>query len=204
MTNDTGGKWSAGVFALLVALCLFPYLLQFPHVFDEGIMVVGAARVAHGAVPYRDFYSIYPPGGFYNLAGIFRLFGYSFLIERLWTALARIGVCLVVFAIGRRLVSARASYLPCLLTGIILLTGTCSGFEPEALFWSLVAVLLLLRCFPGNRRGWLLLSGIAAGMATLYRLDAGVWTSFSAAVTNSRARGLKNQKRAMVESSRHR
>ena len=46
-------------------------------------MLVAAMRVAAGQIPHRDFYAIYGPGQFYVLAGLFKLFGQTILIERI-------------------------------------------------------------------------------------------------------------------------
>src|SRR5262249_54154576 len=39
-----------------------------PH--DEGLILEGAWRIAHGQWPYRDFWANYPPGQFVVLAGL--------------------------------------------------------------------------------------------------------------------------------------
>ena len=41
-------------------------------IYDEGIMLTGAMRVAQGALPHRDFYANYGPGQFFALAAIFK------------------------------------------------------------------------------------------------------------------------------------
>jgi hypothetical protein len=61
-------------------LCLFLRYSSLEP--DEGIIFMGAERVLHGQVPYRDFFSFYTPGSFYLLALWFKLFGYSFLAAR--------------------------------------------------------------------------------------------------------------------------
>jgi hypothetical protein len=45
------------------------------NLYDEGLVVYGAARVMRGEVPYRDFWSMYGPGQFYLIAGLFKIFG---------------------------------------------------------------------------------------------------------------------------------
>jgi hypothetical protein len=182
MTGSRNRYWLAGFVLLLALVCLVPCLLEGLSPYDEGFMVEGAVRTAHGAVPYRDFFAIYAPGGFYTLAGIFRLFGSSILVERVWRALVRLAVCLVVLAIGRRLFSRTAGYLCCLLTALVLQTCGTFGFVPEALFWSLLGVLLLLRSFSENGLGWVFLGGVATGVAILYRHDMGVYALLSATV----------------------
>ncbi len=65
---------SAGVFlASLVYLTLS--MDQAVGIYDEGITLVGADRVLHGAIPHRDFYTLYGPGQYYVLAALYRAFG---------------------------------------------------------------------------------------------------------------------------------
>ena len=49
----------------------------------------GSTRVLDGDVPYKDFWAIYPPGQFYILAGIIKLFGPNLLIARIFDTLIR-------------------------------------------------------------------------------------------------------------------
>ena len=51
---------------------LFPALtvLNGNHPNDEGLMLVAADRIAHGQVPYSDFWWFYPPGQPYLLAAL--------------------------------------------------------------------------------------------------------------------------------------
>jgi hypothetical protein len=55
--------------------------------YDEGLALYDAERVATGDVPYRDFFVLYGPGQFYSLAAIFRLFGHSVAVERVYSCL---------------------------------------------------------------------------------------------------------------------
>lgn len=73
--------------------CAFLFLIatmdRFAYPYDEGLILVGATRVLSDDIPYRDFYSIYGPGQFYVLAALFKVFGPSVLVERLWDFLVR-------------------------------------------------------------------------------------------------------------------
>ena len=42
-----------------------------------------------GDIPYRDFYANYGPAQFYALAVLFKVFGPSVVVERLWDLLIR-------------------------------------------------------------------------------------------------------------------
>src|SRR5690349_3599159 len=66
------------------------------NLFDEGIILVGASRVADGEIVHRDFYTLYGPLNYYLIAGLFKLFGPAVLVERLWdTAVKAVAVVLV-------------------------------------------------------------------------------------------------------------
>jgi hypothetical protein len=56
-------------------------------VYDEGIMLFGADRVLHGAVPHRGFYALYGPAQFYVLAGLCKVIGTSVPVRRAGVAL---------------------------------------------------------------------------------------------------------------------
>jgi hypothetical protein len=67
--------------------------------FDEGLILFGSTRVLSGDMPYRDFYANYGPGQFYVLAALFKVFGPSVLVERLWDLLIRSCTVLVIYLI---------------------------------------------------------------------------------------------------------
>jgi len=85
--------------AITVAIFLMAFVAHvaslprtIDNVYDEGLIVFGAQRVLEGDIPYRDFWTLYAPGQFYAVAGLFKLFGSSVLVERLWDAAVRAGV----------------------------------------------------------------------------------------------------------------
>jgi hypothetical protein len=84
-----------------------------PNAYDEGIVLTASMRVAAGQLPHRDFYAIYGPAQFYILAGLYRLFGESVLVERLldlfFRALLVASVYTVASSYFRRSVAACAS-----------------------------------------------------------------------------------------------
>ena len=72
-------------------------------IYDEGIMLTGAMRVVQGALPHRDFYANYGPGQFFTLAAIFKLFGPSILVERIWDLVVKAGIAFLVNVIASNL-----------------------------------------------------------------------------------------------------
>src|ERR1700744_5584199 len=75
------------IFAILVAACSIIMLLTtstMPGTYDEGITLTGAMRVAAGQIQHRDFYALYGPAHFYTCALLFKIFGSSLLLERIF------------------------------------------------------------------------------------------------------------------------
>jgi hypothetical protein len=79
--------------------------------YDEGIVLSHALFVSKGLVPYRDFYSNYPPGIFYLLAAIWKVTGVSGLAARVLALVARVAVVLLAGWLGGRLAGRRFSSL---------------------------------------------------------------------------------------------
>ena len=88
---------------LVSVVCHLPVLDMRLNVYDEGIILAGAERVVQGDVPYRDFWSMYPPGQFYTLAALFKLFGSSVLVERIYDLVVRSLLAMCAFLVTRKL-----------------------------------------------------------------------------------------------------
>src|SRR5262249_60771523 len=71
--------------------------------YDEGLVLFGAVRVLHGDVPYRDFYANYGPAQFYVLDGLFKVFGPSILVGRVWDLVIKAMSVTLAYGILRRL-----------------------------------------------------------------------------------------------------
>jgi len=166
---------------LIFLLCLVVQVATLPRVifniFDEGLIVVGAQRVLEGDVPYRDFWAIYGPGQFYAVAGLFRLFGSSILVEQLWDVGIRAGVIAVVFAWARKLDAGAYAYAAALTVLVILSGAGFHGFPTiHALLFGLISGYLVLIAFTSTRAtGYLFAAGLFAGLAALFRHDIGFY-----------------------------
>jgi hypothetical protein len=91
---------------------LFVALKASANIYDEGLILVNAERVLGGQVPYRDFWSLYAPGYFYVLAGLFKLFGPNMLLVRIFDTLIRFALTLEVYVLARRLSSRWWALVP--------------------------------------------------------------------------------------------
>lgn len=145
--------------------------------YDEGLVLTAAMRVAAGQIPHRDFYANYGPAQFYILAGLFKVFGESILVERLFDLFVKALLVTFIYAIvssySRRSIAACTSIVTVLwLLGL----NATAGFAtiPVSLL-NLIGLALVLPVFTSivsNRR--MLAAGAIAGMAALFRYDTGV------------------------------
>lgn len=109
------------VFVALFALSFFYLLIGYQFslkegFFDEGLTTYGAARILNGDILYRDFWSLYAPGEFYLLAGIFKLFGISVAIERIATVAIEALLACFVYLLARRFVFSKSALIVWIIT----------------------------------------------------------------------------------------
>jgi hypothetical protein len=144
-------------------------------IYDEGIMLTGAMRVAQGALPHRDFYANYGPGQFFTLAAIFKLFGPSILVERIWDLVVKAGIACLVNVIASSLMGrlfATAVTAACILWLAVL--GFPSYPVWPSLFFILLGILPAFRLFDGRYSvAGLLAAGLCIGFVVLFRYDVG-------------------------------
>ncbi|HEY2122655.1 MAG TPA: hypothetical protein VGH07_03595 [Chthoniobacterales bacterium] len=162
---------------LMSYLILFIGMSLSPNVYDEGIILTGAMRVVAGQMPHQDFYANYGPGQFYLIAGLFKLFGQSVLVERLYDLFLRALVVALVYLIAssycRRSIAACTAIVTVLWFFSLNEIGG-SAVIPVSLL-SLVASILVLPVFlhPISAKRMLGV-GAVAGLAGLFRYDTGL------------------------------
>jgi hypothetical protein len=148
-----------------------------PNNYDEGLVLTAAMRVAAGQIPHRDFYANYGPAQFYILAGLFKVFGQSLLVERLFDLLIKALVVTCVYVIissyCRRSIAAYTSLVTLLwLVGLNAWSG--SPMIPVSLL-NLISSALIVPVFlrsVSTRR--MCAAGAVAGAAALFRYDTGI------------------------------
>jgi hypothetical protein len=180
---DWQGKTLSKTFAEFALVFGATYLLllfgmsRLSNVYDEGLALTGAMRVAAGQIPHRDFYANYGPGQFYVLAGLFKLFGESLLVERLFDLFIKAALVTWVYGLTsaycRRTVAVGTSVVTVLwLFGLPNLSGTAN--VPASLL-NLISSTLILPVFLSRvsaRR--MFAAGLVVGAATLFRYDTGL------------------------------
>jgi hypothetical protein len=145
-------------------------------VYDEGLVVLGADRILAGELPYMDFWTVYPPGQFYVLAAIFRLFGSTLLVARIFDTFVRFVIVLLSHAAARKLTTREAALLVAALVSILLAAARTYMYPVFPAFGlGLLALLTSFRYLQHQQLGSLFLSGLLIGLSTLFRWDIGLY-----------------------------
>ena len=156
-----------GIFVVCAGLYLLPFMRIMLSMLDEGILIEGAVRVAHGQLYARDFFEIMGPGTFYWLAAFFKVFGVTFLATRICLFVSSLGTGVLIYFLTRR-VSERFRSLPCLLVA-----GTYFGLVWPAIshhvdsnFFGLLSVACMVLWHDRRNTLLLLAAGVLAGITT--------------------------------------
>ena len=166
------------IFYFLLLLLFAPIKTPL-YIYDEGFAVFNATRLLAGEIPYKDFWAIYPPGQLYTLAGLFKVFGISLLVSRVYDTLVRFTIVVGVYQAARKIVSLPLALVASLMAALLLVSvGFYAYAVYPALAWSVWALWCALRFAEGGQRRWLILAGVLAGAGGFFRWDIGLYTCF--------------------------
>lgn len=150
-------------FTVLVIIYNYIFLGQGFNATDEGYLLSLGQRIAHGDVPFRDFYFLRTPLSIYIQGGLIALFGdhYTVLASRIYWAIEMWGLAVILSAVYRRYVGRLETFL-LLCTTYVASTQLLSfpWYSYDAAFFASVAVVLLAR------KSYLL-AGVAAFAAAM-------------------------------------
>jgi 4-amino-4-deoxy-L-arabinose transferase-like glycosyltransferase len=127
-----------------VVLLIFAAYVTAAHIwdtinfYDEGLLLTGARLVSRGAVPYRDFYSNYPPGIFVLIATLWELTGVKAIVLRYLALVVHFALAALAGRLAGRVSGRR--FVP-LASALVLSHTLVLGLVPYAY---LIAVTLVL------------------------------------------------------------
>jgi len=163
----------AGLAGVVLALrATVPHYYRVISAYDEGVLLTNAHLLLRGELPYRDFYSNYPPGIFALLAGWFAVFGQSVAVER-WLGLTlHFTVATLAGRVAGRALGGRFSLVVC---GLVACWLVPLRLPPYA--WLAALSLALLACelwaraqALGRSLGYVLV-GVTLGAISWFRHD---------------------------------
>ena len=174
MADQSGERAFQRLLVPLSLLLLLPGISLPPNNYDEGLIAYNAQLILQGAVPYRDFWTVYAPGQFYLVALLFSVFGKQLIVLRLYDIAVRAGLAVLVYVLISRVASHRAALAGWILALLFLALVNVFGYPIyPALLCALVAGACL---FHGRGTAWgAFAAGVAASLAALLRQDVGLY-----------------------------
>lgn len=167
-------EWLLAPLFVLGLLLLFIQIKAPGNLYDEGLVLTNAERIRAGEVPYRDFWTMYGPGYFYALAGLFSLVPPTILAARLFDIALRFLLTLAVYGVARKLTSRWVALIPYAFVTFWLATIRFYSYPAFAAVGALLlAALAFCTYLRQERSRWLFLTGMALGLTALLRLDFG-------------------------------
>lgn len=159
--------------------------MHYGFAYDEGYLLDSVERILDGQVIYRDFHHTYAPGSFYLVAGLFKAFGRSILVERAVFALLEALKCALGFLIVRRITRSDFAYVAPLLLAI-------APGPWHKVFFPAFGFLALYFVFVAAARPaiWHLVSGAVIGVCAVFRQDVAGFAAV-AAVLGIAVEGLR-------------
>jgi hypothetical protein len=152
--------------------------LRWPiQAFDEGVLLTGSMMVRDGRVLYRDFYSNYPPGIFWSIAALWKIFGVGPVVLRYFGLALQAGLALSAGRIVGRAGGRRFSVFG---AGLVLAWLCLLSASPYAWLAGLLAALLFIERVGAGSSGsrslapWLS-AGLALGALGVFRHDLFVY-----------------------------
>ena len=136
---------------------------------DEGYIIYGAKRVLDGQILYKDFFQFYPPGDFYLLDLVFKLFGYGFIMARETAVIIDSLINVLLFYFSYKAIKSWYAILPPLF---FLILGYPNWMQYSH-YWSsmlflFVSLALLLAYLEHKKDSYLFLTGTFVGITGLF------------------------------------
>lgn len=167
--------WIYPVIITVVGFCYYISFFNYGiNLGDEGYVVYGAERVLQGQLPMSDFMS-YPPGSYFLIALLFKVFGVNLLVSRLMEMTFLIINGLLVFYVGKRLMPERWALIPSFI--LIMFPGFWHKVFFQ--FGMLLSLVMLLRFLERKTIVRILCVGWAVGIALVFKIEAAPLSSIT-------------------------
>lgn len=167
------------VAVVMVAVGLYGVLFNRANVlsYSIGYNLYAAERVLEGAVPYRDFHTLYPPAIFWLNAALFKWLGVSLYAALLGVLVFKVTTVVMIYLAGRRLMP-RAWALTATLSALLWLRPN-GPFKSVPMHYGalFLALALYLSLKNENRQKLILmfLVGASLGVVALFKQNIGAY-----------------------------
>lgn len=138
---------------------------------DTGYDLVAASRVAHGALPYRDFFYYYGPLAPFTLGLATWLGGTGVAVAAAFGLVVTSAIVAVTYLLGRAIAGTRGAVAAATLTAAVAFMPTNFSFVLPHTESATLGTLLLLALLLALRRNAFVTVGVLCGLCTLTRLE---------------------------------
>src|SRR5258708_7348114 len=160
-----------------LAVCSILYFLPLLRVShtgdDDGTLITGAARVADGQIPFRDFVEVMGPGTFYWLALFFKILGTSWLATRICLLLTTLVITLLLYYLARRLHFGLGAAPVIFFVARSFHTLNSISHHLDSNLFGLLSFTALVHWIDKRQTFGLFLVGFGAGLTTWFMLPKG-------------------------------
>ena len=172
-TPITQGREVAAVFIIALAY-LCPFVRVLWRVGDEGTILYGAARVAHGSVPFRDFFEVMGPFSFYWPAFWFKLLGTNWAVARSLLAVTGALIACLIYWTGARVYGRHTGLVAALVATVLgMPLWPANNHHWDSNLFFLAGLATLTAWQSQRRRFYLLIAGMAAGVTAGFMIQKG-------------------------------
>lgn len=164
---------------LAVAAGAYALLFNRSNVLSHsiGYNLYASERVLEGAVPYRDFHTLYPPATFYLNAALFQWLGVSLQSALIGVLIFKVLTVVVIYLSGRQ-VMPRAWALVAALSSLLWLRPN-GPFKSVPMHYGALllalAMCLLLKYQNRQRVVFIFLAGASLGLVALFKHNIGAY-----------------------------
>ena len=167
----------------IVFIVSYFYLSYFRNHFyallaDEGYIFYEAKRILAGQIIYKDFFQLLPPGDFYLLALIFKVFGTSYAVGMETAVIMQSMVNTLLFYLGYKAIK---SWHAILLPLFFPIPGFLNFMQYSHYWSSMLFLFIALSFYLGyleqNRKIYLYATGFFIGITGLFLQTTGVYAT---------------------------
>ncbi|MBF0493986.1 MAG: glycosyltransferase family 39 protein [Candidatus Omnitrophica bacterium] len=150
--------------------------------YDDGISLSSSELIYNGYVPYKDFILLYAPLQFYITAFLFKLFGASHIVARLFTVLMYTTICLITYYLTKKASqNPRVAFFAWLICAASLVPrlGASLSTMWEGMGFAFIGMFFMCKFFEFRKYVFLAAGAFASGLAALSRQDMGSYAALA-------------------------
>jgi len=169
------------ILLFLAAFLYFSYGYNYLNVrvyhYEEGIVAHAATFILNGGILYRDFFIHEFPGQYYLQAAVFKILGTNLHVMRIF-AMVVLSLLTCLIYIGLKKFTRKAiAFLGFFLILAWLKANILYGRAPQtATLFAILSCFAMIKFIYSGRNSLLIITGIFAGITTLFRQDFGFYT----------------------------